>query len=140
MRHLYRTLFLVFTAVVLLTGCSTSHTFQLLLLVRNKADGTPLSGVNLNLSTNWGNEEHKLDTIYGEWNPSPTTDAAGRFTRNFMVSPYPSDHPHWYLKLTKEGFEPMAVDIKPSPQPRKHDGITPLNVEVEMQPMKQPPR
>lgn len=80
-----------------------------------------------------GNEERKFDPTYG--GRDETTDAKGQLTHEFMVSPYPCDHPHWYLKLTKEGFQPVEIDIKPHPQPKKVQGQKiPLNVKVEMKP------
>ena len=62
------------------------------------------------------------------------TDNDGTLSRDFLVSPYPDDHNHWYLKLQKEGFETEAVNIKPSPLP-KNSSKSPLTVEVRMKPL-----
>ena len=67
------------------------------------------------------------------------TDEEGRLTDDFLISPYPSDAPHWYLKLVKEGFDPVVIDIKPASQPKGAEK-TPLNIEVEMRPKAQLPR
>jgi hypothetical protein len=127
-RHSRRSLLLILSAVVFLPGCSTLQLFQLLLEVRNE-NGKPLPGVSIKLDT-LGNEERKLDVEYGI--QSGITDEEGRITLDFMVSPYSSDSPHWYLKLTKEGFETAVIDIKPYPQPVKVQERIPLNVMVEM--------
>jgi hypothetical protein len=129
---------LLFTAAVLLTGCSTAQTFQLLLTVLNKADGKPVPEVKVTLDT-LGVEERKLDENYG-WPHDAKTDVSGKFAYDYLVSPYPSEAPHWYLKVSKEGFEPVVIDIKPSPQPEKTDARIPLNLTVEIQPEAEPPR
>jgi 5-hydroxyisourate hydrolase-like protein (transthyretin family) len=78
MRHPYCTVPLVITAVVLLTGCSTAQTFQLLVTVLNKADGKPLAGAKVSLDT-LGVEERKLDLDYG-WLNDAKTDDGGKFS------------------------------------------------------------
>jgi hypothetical protein len=133
MRHPYRTTFLIVSTIILLTGCSTSQTFQLILSVRNKTDGKPVSDVQVTIDT-LGIEERKFDMDYG-W-PRATTDADGRLSQDFMVSPYPNDRYHWYLRVSKEGFEPLVIDIKPATQPPKTTEASPLKVDVELEPIK----
>jgi hypothetical protein len=140
MRHPYRVAFLVFGTIGLLTGCSTVQRFNVLVTVLNKADGTPVSGAKVILD-DLGVEERKLDHDYGGWPEDDKTDANGQTAwDDFLVSPYPSYHPHWYLKVSKEGFEPVVIDIKPSPQPPRTNATIPLNVTVKMRPKAAPPR
>ena len=60
---------------------------------------------------------------------------AGRFAYTYTISPYPNDKPFWFLKVSKEGFEPVVIDIKPTPQPPKSDqGPIPITVTVASRP------
>ncbi len=69
------------------------------------------------------------------WPHDGKTDKAGLFIHDYLISPYPSDKPHWYLKVSKDGFEPVVIDIKLMPQPAKSkDGPIPLPVTVELKP------
>jgi hypothetical protein len=138
MRHPYRTIGLAVAAVVLLTGCSTANHFRLLLTVKNADTGEPLEGVTGVLTTS-PSEERKNELDYG-FPLVVGTNADGQLTHEFMVSPYPSDAPHWYLKLKKEGYDPVIIDIKPNPQPeRKGNEKHPLPVTVEMKPLAKKP-
>jgi hypothetical protein len=137
MRHPYRTVGLALVAVVLLTGCSTANYFRLLLTVKDADTGKPIEGVTGVLDVQLS-EQHKNELDHG-YSLGGGTNADGQLTHEFMVSPYPSDWP-WYLKLKKEGYEPVTIDIKPNPQPeRKHDEKTPLPVTVEMKPLTKKP-
>jgi hypothetical protein len=137
MRHRCRTVLLSVAAVVLLTSCSTSQAFHLLVTVLT-ADGTPVAGAKVLLDTQ-GVEERKLDPEYG-WPHDGATDAQGRFAHDFSVSPYPSDDPRWYLKVSKDGFETVVIDIKPDPQPEKSRERIELTRTVELRPKPPPAR
>jgi len=136
-RHSYRTIGLAVVAVVLLTGCSTANYFRLLLTVKDANTGEPVEGIIAVLDAP-SSEQHKNEPDFGHLIP-PSTNADGQLTYEFMVSPYPSDRP-WYLKVRKEGYEPVVIDIMPNPQPeRKGNEKSPLPVTVEMKPLAKKP-
>lgn len=139
MRHPYRTIGLAVAAVVLLTGCSTANHFRLLLTVKDANTGEPVEGVTGVIDDTLSAEERKNEPDFG-FPLVIGTNADGQLTYEFMVSPYPSDAPHWYLKLKKEGYEPAVIDIKPNPQPKRNgDEKPPLPVTVEMKPLAKKP-
>jgi hypothetical protein len=139
MRHPYRTIGLAIVTVVLLTGCSTANYFRLLLTVKDGDTGKPVEGVTGIIDYTTNAEEQKNDLTIG-LSSTGSTNADGQLTHDFMVSPYPSNAPHWYLKLKKEGYEPAVIDIKPNPEPeRKRDEKHPLPVVVEMKPLAKKP-
>ncbi len=129
------TLGLVLAAVVPLAGCGKKEgqDFQLSLVVHNLADGQPLPGVTVLLDTA-GSEESRAHPDQGV--AVGTTDAEGRLTHQFRVSPYPSDSPHWWLKLSKEGYTPVVRDIRPKEPPGKQDAAFPIALTVGMEPEK----
>ena len=137
MRHPYRTIGLAVGTVVLLSGCTTMGHFRLLLTVKDAETGEPLEFATGDLDTR-GNEERKHEmTQSGQL---PWTNENGQSTYDFQVSPYPHDRPHWYLKLRKEGFESVVIDIKPNPQPeQKRNEPMLLHVTVEMKPLPKQP-
>lgn len=100
-------------AVLLLSGCSYSYDFHVLVSVLG-ADGKPLGGATVRLDT-MGNEERKLDLEHGV-PQGAAEDGVGRFPIDFSVSDAAGEHRGpWYLKVSKEGFEPVVVDIHPDP-------------------------
>ena len=137
MRHPYRTVSLVVVAVVLLTGCSTSHTFRLLLTVKSADTGEPVEGAIPVLHESV-DDERKNDMEYG-WHHFEPTDATGRVTVEFKVSGYTSSSTsRWYLKIRKDGFEPQVIDINPRVQVKAGE-VTPLPVTVELKPLAKKP-
>jgi hypothetical protein len=142
MGYPFRTTALVIAAVVLLTGCSWSQVFRLSLTVVDKTDGAPVPGAKVVVDTFLTNEERKTDPVPPE--TELQTDAAGRLEYDFSISGYTptaSGADRWYLKVRKEGYEPVVIDIKPNPAPeRGRDKPLPLAVKVEMQPVKPPSR
>jgi hypothetical protein len=135
MRHPYRTVPLVVAAVVLLTGCSYSYPIQLLLTVKNADDGKPVEGVTGVLDT-LAVEERKQDLDYGS-SFSNRTNADGLLTHEFTAGNTDHKGP-WYLKLQKDGFEPLVIAIRPSPVPKSGEQ-TPVPVTVEMKPLPKKP-
>ena len=137
MRHPYRTVLLVIAAVVLLTGCSTSHTFRLLLEVKNADDGQPVEGVTAVLDTVLSEDrKHGMDvgSAIGK------TDAEGKVTHEFKIAGYTRDSSYpWYLKLQKEGFEPQVIDINPRQDFPEGEKTMPLPVTVRMRPLPKKP-
>src|SRR5579872_2102643 len=136
MSHQLRTTFLVIVAVVLLTGCSWSQVFRISLTVVDKTDSKPITGAQAEVDTSYSSDERKNDPV-----PPGTghqTDVAGSLDFDVSISGYTptsSGGERWYLKVRKEGYEPVVIDIKPKPAPeRNKDGPIPLNVKVEMQP------
>jgi hypothetical protein len=120
----------------------SGHTFQLELTVSNSDDGKPLEGVRVVLDASQTAEDNKEDMSagYHAWVPTykPLTDTEGRFTSKVYISPYPSRPGKWYLKLQKEGFEPLIVDIRPAVEPNDNEE-TPLPVKVVMKPLQKKP-
>jgi hypothetical protein len=124
----------VIAAVVLLTGCSWSQVFRLSLTVVNRTNGTPIAGAVVDVDTFATNEEGKNDPVP---ETGYQTNEAGRLDYDFSISGYTptsSGADRWYLKVRKDGYEPVVVDIKPPPE-RKKDGPIPLAVTVEMRPV-----
>jgi hypothetical protein len=141
MSHPFRTTSLVIAAVVLLTGCSWSQVFQLNLTVVDKTDGTPIPSALVVVDTSLTNEERRNDPVTTE--TGFQTDKAGRLEYDFSISGYTPTHSgadRWYLKVSREGYEPVVIDIKPQPPPERREGKIPLTVKVEMRPAKNPPR
>lgn len=135
MRHRYRTIGLAIATIVLLSGCSWSNTFQLLLTVTSADDKQPVGGVAAVLDTLGAVEERKQQLDAGS--PIGTTDAAGQLRHNFTISGYTSNSGPWYLKLQKEGFEPLIIDI--SPKRSVNEREVPLPVTAEMKPIAKKP-
>jgi hypothetical protein len=134
MRHPYRTAAVAFAAVVLLTGCSWSCTFDLLLTVTNADDGNPVSDVSAVLDTSPGHaDERKNDPDAGD--QLGTTNADGKLAHDFTISGYTSSDGPWYLKLRKEGFEPVILDISPRKTAKKGRELNPLPVAIRMKPL-----
>ena len=133
MRHPYRTAALAFAAVTLLTGCSWSCTFNLLLTVINADDGKPVPGVTVVLDTYSLAEDRKQDLDAG--GQIGSTDGQGQLTHEFSISGYTSSEGPWFLKLRKEGFEPVVKDISPHKEAKKGGERNPLPVNVEMKPL-----
>ena len=132
MRHPIRTIALAAVATVMLTGCSISYPFQLLLTVENEDGGQPVEGVTVALDTTDENAD-KLRLDYG-FRCRGTTDSSGRLTDDFQIEGSPNAYKHWHLKLQKDGFEPVVVDIRPDPVPNSRDR-TPIPVAVKMKPL-----
>lgn len=137
----FRTTALAVAAVVLLTGCSWVQVFRLSLTVVDKTDGAPVPGATVVVDTSATNEERKNDSVPPE--AGLQTDEAGHLEYDFSISGYTptaSGGDRWYLKVRREGYEPVVIDIKPNPAPeRSRDKPIPLTVKVEMQPVKPPP-
>jgi len=127
---------MVIGAVVLLTGCSWSQVFRLSVTVVDKADGKPIPGAEVLVDAFVTNEERKDEPIPEGWG-GVRTDEAGRLDTDFSISGYTptsSGGDRWYLKVRKEGYEPVVIDIKPNPPPeRNKEGPIPLTAKVEMQ-------
>jgi hypothetical protein len=144
-RYPHRTAIVAVSAVVLLSGCfigHTGHTFRLELTVLNADDGEPIKGVDVVLDASPLAEDRKEDIKEGHHARVPNydarTDKEGRFTSKVYISPYPSRSGKWYLKLQKEGFEPLIVDIRPAVEPSDNEE-TPMPVKVVMKPLPKQP-
>ena len=136
MRHPCRTVPLVAVAVVLLTGCSRSFPYQLLLTVRDADTGASAEGVSVILDASILAEERKANMEEG-YHAVGATDKEGQFAQEVRVNSYPQETNCWYLKLRKDGFEPLTVTIKP-PEPRSGE-VVPLPVTVELKPLPKKP-
>jgi hypothetical protein len=140
MNHPIRTTSLVVTAVALLTGCSWSQIFRLSLTVVDKADGKSLPGAEVMVDASSFSEDRKNDRVATGF----LTDEAGRLEYDFQIGGYTPEHSggtSWYLKVSKEGYEPVVIDIKPKPPPeRNKEGPIPMTMKIEMQRAKVPPR
>ena len=130
MRHPYRTTAITLATVALLTGCSWSCTFNLLLTVRNADDGKPMPGVTVRLDTISYAVEQKQELDAGQQIGS--TDGQGQLTHEFRISGYTPSGGPWFLKLRKEGFEPVVIDINPRKEAKKGGERNPLPVDVQM--------
>lgn len=135
MRYPRRTIALAAAAVVLLTGCSTSHAFRLLLTVTNADDGTPVQGATVVLDTSQS-EARMHDLAHGS--QIGPTDAAGKLTHDFSFGGYTKRTGPWYLKVQKEGFEPRVIDISPRTDAKSGEP-NPLPVAVELKPLAKKP-
>lgn len=139
----YRLSVLAFTAVILLTGCSWSQVFRLSLTVVDKTDGKSIPGAKVVVDASEINEERKNDPV-----PQDTenqTNEMGRLGYEFSISGYTptnSGGRRWYLKVRKEGYEPVVIDIKPDPPPPRNRDRQPipLTAKVEMQRVAELPR
>jgi hypothetical protein len=139
MRHPYRSVGLATVAIVL-TSCSVSYPFELLLTVKNTEDGTPIEGVSVVLDPT-NTTESKDDFKQGNY-PSPThrreTNADGQLSVYFQFNSRHDVGRFWWLKLRKEGFEPTVIDIRPDPVPESTQR-TVLPVTVQMKPLPKKP-
>lgn len=134
MRHPGRAIALAAIAVVLLTGCSWSCSFRLLLTVENAADGTPLPEATAVLDTGTLAEERKGDPDEGSL-LAPTNDA-GQLTFDFNSAGYTSTTGPWYLKVRKEGFEPQVIDVSPHVEVKSGGKERhPLPVTIRLKPL-----
>ena len=136
MRHPYRTIGLAIVSVVLLTGCSTLHTFKLILTVKNAGDGQPVEGATVVLDDTLTAAEHKQQLDRGS--PLGETNAEGKLTHEFKISGYTSRSGPWYLKIQKDGFEPQVLDVSPKQDFNSREPI-PLPVVVGLKPLPKQP-
>ena len=131
MRYPIRTLALAAVAVTLLTGCSVSYPFQLVLMVVSDEDGRPIEGATVVLDTT-DTVEHEGKMDYGQG--SGKSDAGGQLLHDFSISQAPDRYAHWYLKIQHPDFEPVVIDIRPNPVPKSNEKIQ-IPVSVKMKPL-----
>ena len=134
MRHPYRTVSLAIIAV-LLSSCSFQYYFHLFITVTNEETGQPVEGVAGRIDTYVVNDSEK-DLDFGD--DIGVTGANGQIDREFIISGGSRTRP-WLLKLKKEGYEPLVIDIKLESMAEpgaKHK--QPLPVEVKMKALKKP--
>lgn len=112
-----------------LAGCTRTYTFDLEVTVVNEADGTPVPGATVRRNM-WG---EKTDPKTPE--SELVTDASGRAAESFSVpsTAFSSGKPTWYLRVSREGFEPQIVEFKPAKVPR--ESHTRLEVPVPLRPL-----
>lgn len=135
MRHPYRTMSLVVASVVLLTGCSMSHKYTLILTVLDAETGEPVEGAIVVIDIQ-GDEKRKHN--HDDSTSIPPTDKEGRLTYELRAAHYDFRNPAWYLKVRKYGYEPVVIDIKPEKEPDSYD-VRPLPVTVRMKPIPEKP-
>ena len=135
MRNPFRTITLAAAAILLLTGCSYSYPFQLLLTVKDAETGKPLEGVTGVLDTT-DREEAKYQMESG-FSLRRETGAGGGLMHDFQITNKPDQYRHWFLKLRKEGYEPTVVDIRPDPVPETKERIS-IPIAVKMKPLVPP--
>ena len=136
MRHPYRTTAVSLSAVLLLTGCSWTCMFDFTLTVSNADDGKPVPGVTVILDYIADPETENRKQAMDQGSLFGSTDAEGKLTKRFGVGGYTSGSGPWYLKLQKEGFEPVVMDISPKTSAEKGtDSKNPLPVTVKMKPL-----
>jgi hypothetical protein len=113
------------------SGCTVRYEYSLSCVVKNAADGKPLSGVQA-VFDEFGRES---DLSYGT-QLKQLTDAEGRMSASIFVGPFDfnPEGPRWYLKLVKEGFVPEIVDIKATSKPEKARDPIPMFVVVYLRP------
>jgi hypothetical protein len=117
-------------ALVALCGCSKGYYYELTCAVYNVSDGKPLAGVQAVVDT----DGHGDNPSYGH-QVFPASGSDGRLKHKFYV---PMGSPQfkepWYLKLTRDGFVPELVEIKPGPEPKEAGSTTSIFVVVYMRP------
>jgi hypothetical protein len=123
-------------AIVLLTGCSWSRSFSLLLTVENANDGQPVPDVSAVLDTRAMADERKGDPDEGT--RLLPTDAVRKLTFDFNIGGYTKSDGPWYLKIRKDGFEPQEVDISPHVEVKNGERY-PLPVTVRIKPLPKQP-
>jgi hypothetical protein len=98
-----------------LAGCNRTFTFDLEVTVTNEADGTPVAGATVRRNM-WG---EKTDPKTPE--TVLVTDTSGRAAESCCGSStaFSTGNPTWYLRVSKEGFEPQVVEFKPAKVPRE---------------------
>jgi hypothetical protein len=123
---------LVAALLLSLTGCSYRYNFDLTVIVRNAADGQPMSGARVTPEPDFFHTP-RTDKPRGE-----ATDADGRIAYPFSVSIGEFDEGRrdapWKMKVEREGFAPEVVDVKPKNKPEKYGSTTPLVVQVYLRP------
>ena len=111
-------------------GCSRTYSFNYVATVTNEADGTPIAGATIRRNM-WGekSDPKTAETIV-------ETDAAGQATEEFSVpaAAFGAGRPTWYLRVSKDGFEPAIVEIKPTQPPS--EAHTQLDVPIKLRPVK----
>jgi hypothetical protein len=111
-------------------GCSRSYQFELDVAVTNAVDGSPIEGAAIHRNM-WGEktDPKTAETIFH-------TDATGRAAETFTVSDtaFSAGKPTWYLRVSREGFEPEIVEIKPAKVPTENR--TRLDVPIQLRPAK----
>lgn len=127
---MFRTRLIVVLPVVALlcagTGCSIVKKFDIYCVVRNAADGSPLSSVESKLN---------IHSFTGG-----RTGADGRMVNKLEVNVIAlnPDQPGWKLRLEKPGFEPEEIDIKPGPEANNDKSPVPIHVIVSLRPISPP--
>jgi hypothetical protein len=111
-------------------GCGRTYQFELDVAVTSAVDGSPIEGVAIHRNM-WGEktDPKTAETILH-------TDAAGRAAETFTVSDiaFSAGKPTWYLRVSREGFEPEIIEIKPAKVPTENR--TRLDVPIQLRPAK----
>ena len=114
MRHPIRTIALAAVATILLTGCSISYPFQLLLTVENEDGGQPLEDVTIVLDTTDA-DDNMTQTDYGV-HFRGTTDSSGGLTHDFHITQAPDFYKHW--------SRPGSEQPRPNSDPGRRENET----------------
>jgi len=111
-------------------GCSRSYQFEMAVTITSAGDDSPVEGATIHRNM-WG---EKTDPKTAE--TTLHTDAAGRAAETFTVSDtaFSAGKPTWYLRVSREGFEPEIVEIKPAKVPTENP--TRLDVPIKLRPMR----
>jgi hypothetical protein len=125
-----RAAFIAGVLVFALTGCGKTYKFDLAVTVTNDADGSPIAGATIHRNM-WGEKSDPKtpETVL-------RTDAAGQVSEQLSVSDtaFGAGKPTWYLRVSRDGFEPEIVEFKPAKPPA--DAHTRLEVPIKLRPVK----
>ena len=102
-------------AVALMPGCSQLFEYDLRVVVRDVADGRPLSGVHVDIQG-----ELVIDHDSSPPRSPEVTGDDGVFTsrcRAYDTAFRGEELPKWSIVLTKSGYEDEVLDISPSQRP-----------------------
>jgi hypothetical protein len=117
---------------MLLAACSCGHEIRLQVTVTNAEDGKPLSGVKGTFDDSSEAEEKKSDFDWC-YPMSERWDMPGTLCCRIQYVKTMRDRP-WYVKLQKDGFEPLIVDIRSYLTQQPLTDID-LPITIEMKPV-----
>jgi hypothetical protein len=115
------------------TGCQRQYPFKLECTVQDDT-GKPLDGVKAVLDT-VGTADTRDQLDFGERIMPTKTDGRVEWSFEAPDARQPNAERRWYLKLTRDGYNPQRVDVSPPEWPKGATQVTPIVLQARMIPL-----
>lgn len=105
-------------------GCHYEYRYEIHVVVRNATNGEPIEGVEIALNRSGNPDAEHMDRKWGEM-----TSRTGQVSKKVAVSDGEVGHERtWHLKLRRDGYLGVIVEIAPESPPSGFDGTVPIFV------------